>query len=217
MKKQKHRKPTGTKGPIKVTNRGHKTTSKFEQLQFPSTKEEVEAFVVKGFINSARKMNLFQDMVDYEQNKSDDLDFTISTQTGKKYLELMEIAPIESLRGSYDLSSSSYKPYELSEYIFKKMMNKSSRYLQSTSVGISLLTYITDWRFSLSDKTIAILQYWALHNNHSFEYIYFYSPIMEDSGVVYLIYPTPIEHWSNFDPELYKDIVVHIAMPINHK
>ena len=214
MPKQKPNKPTGVKGPIKITNHGHKTTSEFEKLWFPSTKEEVEEFIVKGFIKSARRLGIFQDLVGYKLNKTDDFDFTLSTHTEKKYLELMEIAPLESLRGSYELAPSSYKPYELAEYIFNKIMNKSGRYSNSTNVGINFLIYITDWRFSLSDKAISILQFWALHKKHSFEQIYYYSPIMEDSGVIYIIYPTPKEHWNNFDPELYKDITVHLARPI---
>ena len=44
------------------------------------------------------------------ENDFDFVDFGAPTPT---YIELMEIAPLESMGGNYNKAASSYKPYEL--------------------------------------------------------------------------------------------------------
>ena len=54
----------------------------------------------------------------------------------------MEVAPLEQICGSYESASESYKPYELADYIFNKILGKSSRYQTSVGDGLFLLIYI---------------------------------------------------------------------------
>jgi hypothetical protein len=190
-------KPTGVIGPISVSAEG----LQFLRVEFPRTKDEIEEYIVNSFLKNSAALPL--KINGQVQNQQNDFDFTIDTSEGKKYLELMEIAPLENLRGSYDRAPSSYKPYEFAAYIFQKMMGKSAKYQGAASSKICLLIYITDWSFTLSETVIALLQYWAVQTEHSFENVFCYSPIDQHNGVTKLIFPTPKEYWSKFDPSAY--------------
>jgi len=90
------RKPTGTTGPLHVSAE----EAEFLQLEFPSTKEEIEEFIVEAFVRNSDSMPLR--ISEWKQNHQNDFDFSVVTTEGPKFLELMEIAPLENLRGSYD-------------------------------------------------------------------------------------------------------------------
>ena len=199
--KQKPMKPVGTTGAITVSGRPSGSEAVFKKLVFPRTKEEIEEFIVNGFLRAARDGKLFTASVSASQNEQNNFDFQLLMNGNvKKYMELMEIAPLEHLKGSYDAAPPSYKPYDFARHIFEKVMKKSSHY-GGVSVGLILLLYVTAWQFVLSETVIALLQFWLTHTPHKFEAIYCYSPIMQDSGVAHLFYPTPREFWCGFDPE----------------
>lgn len=202
------RKPTGTTGPLQVSAEG----AEFLQLEFPKTKEEIETFIVEAFVRNSGSMPL--QISDWKQNPQNDFDFSVETSEGPKFLELMEIAPLENLCGSYDKAPSSYKPYDFAAYILAKINGKSERYRGAASSNIGLLMYVTDWAFTLSQTLIALLQYWTAHQSHSFQYIFCYSPINTECGVANLIYPTPIDFWENFNPEAYRENVVNNLSPL---
>lgn len=202
------RKPTGTIGPLQVSAAG----AEFLQVEFPRTKEEVEHFILEAFIRDSGSLPLR--ISEWKQNRQNDFDFSIGTTEGPKFLELMEIAPLENLRGSYDKAPSSYKPYDFAEYILAKINGKSERYRGAASSNICLLMYVTDWAFTLSQTVIALLQYWSAHQSHSFQYIFCYSPIDAESGIAHLIYPTPKDFWKNFSPDAYRENVVHNFSPL---
>lgn len=203
-----HRKPTGTTGPLHVSAEG----AEFLQLEFPRTKEEIESFIVEAFVRNSGSMPLR--ISEWKQNHQNDFDFSVVTTEGPKFLELMEIAPLENLRGSYDKAPSSYKPYDFAAYILAKINGKSERYRGAASSNICLLMYITDWAFTLSPTVIALLQYWTAHQSHSFQYIFCYSPIDTESGIANLIYPTPKNFWKSFNPDTYRENVVHNLSPL---
>lgn len=200
-------KPTGITGALHVSAEG----VEFLQLEFPKTKEEIETFIVEAFVRNSGLMPL--QISEWKQNHQNDFDFSIGTTEGPKFLELMEIAPLENLRGSYDKAPSSYKPYDFAAYILAKINGKSERYRGATSSNICLLMYVTDWAFTLNKTVIALLQYWAAHQSHSFQYIFCYSPIDTESGVANLIYPTPQDFWKSFNPDAYRENIVHNLLP----
>jgi hypothetical protein len=147
-------------------------------------------------------------------NEQNDFDFSLRFSGAlKKFLELMEIAPLEHLRGPHESAPTSYKPFEFAEYILDKLLKKSARYRTSNNGGLLLLVYITDWRFNLSETVIALLQYWSATRDHCFEGIYCYSPISAEDGIAQLIYPTPKEFWANFNPELYRENITNNLDP----
>jgi len=208
--RKKLTKPTGITGPITVTFGATGSVAEFKQLEFPKTKEEIEKFIVNGFLKAAATLNFLpQAVVSASQNDQANFDFSLKlTGGGTKSLELMEIAPLENLRGSYVSAPASYKPYDFARFIFEKLMAKSQRYKASNQGGLILLVYVTDWHFVLSQTVTALLQYWTCHTAHSFEAIYCYSPMDESSGIAELIYPTQTEFWTTFDPERYKENLV---------
>ncbi len=126
------RKPTGTTGPLHVSAEG----AQFFQLEFPRTKEEIESFIVEAFLSNSGSMPLR--ISEWKQNNQNDFDFSVKTTEGPKFLELMEIAPLENLRGSYEKAPSSYKPYDFAAYILAKINDKSERYHGAASSSICL-------------------------------------------------------------------------------
>ncbi len=213
MPKNTPRKPTGKNGLVRMSFSPKRSLAEFQPIEFPTTKEEIEKLIVGGFLKAAKEQNLLDNSVEEKQNQLDDFDFTLSTAFKEKSLELMEIAPLENLSGSYKSAPTSYKPYDFADYIFKKLMGKSDRYSGSTGSGLILLMYITDWRFVLNEMVITLLEYWSLHKQHSFERIYCYSPITSDEGVLSPIYPTPNIFRKDFNPESYKEKLVQNLDP----
>lgn len=176
--------------------------AEFLQVEFPKTKEQIEEFIVSAFVENSRSLPL--EIRSYSQNPQNDFDFSVGTNEGGKFLELMEIAPLENLRGSYEKAPSSYRPYDFAEYVFAKINGKSEKYRGAASSNICLLIHITDWAFTLSQTVVALLQYWSAHQSHSFQYIFCYSPLDAESGVANLLYPTPRDFWKDFDSDSYR-------------
>jgi hypothetical protein len=214
MVRGKTRKPSGRIGPTMFSFGHDGPKAEFQPIPFPKTKEEIEAFIVQGFLRAAQQQGILQSpSLSASQNELNDFDFSLTTPSGNKSLELMEIALLEHLRGAYDKAPLAYKSYEFAQYILKKLKGKSDRYTTSTGAGLLLLMYITDWRFIMSDTVIALLQYWTLKDKHSFEGIFCYSPITPQDGIAHLIYPTPHGFWRGFNPELYQNNISHNLDP----
>jgi hypothetical protein len=212
--RRKPHKPTGVSGSTKIDFSPEKILIEPQPIQFPTVKEEIEELMVQGFLNVVSKEKLIQEPINYEQNKQDDFDFTLETIEGKKALELMEIAPLEHLRGQYNQAPEQYVPYDFAKYIFNKIMKKSIRYTTSVENGLWLLVYATDFRFMLSNTVIGLLQFWTVKNPHSFERIYYHHPLAMKDGLVYTIFPTPCNYWNNFNPEDYRNNVTYIFSPL---
>ena len=206
--RKKPRKPVGVSGAIWVTSAG----PKFQTVPFPETKEEIEAYIAQSFSSQVLPGGLVIRSI--HQNKQNDFDFTVKTSEGSKFLELMEIAPLENLRGSYELAPSTYKPYDFAGYILAKVLGKSSRYAGVRKSKIVLLLYVTDWSFSLSETTISLLQFWLTTNEHCFEYVFLHEPTDTNSGKTHILAPTRKTHWLTFDPESYRDNEVRNLSPL---
>lgn len=206
--KRPPRKPSGTDGAIKLDATG----VHFEKIDFPNAKDGVEQHVADSFIASTG--NPYFSISSITKNQENDLDFLIETSKGKKFLELMEIAPLEGLGGSYDKAPSSYKPYDLARFVKSHIQKKSNKYHSGKLPKIVLLVYTTDWRFAVSETTICILQHWLATSSHSFEYVYLHHPT-KPIGITHVLYPTPKEYWDaqNFDPEAYRENITHLFAP----
>jgi len=211
----KPRKPTGTTGPFEVTFGESKATVTWQTASFSSQKEEIEAGVAEGFLREVDRQQLFSFTVNaVRQNLQNDLDFTLETSEGGKYLELMEIAPLTDNGGRYDEATGSYNPYDRSSGIMSEVLKKSRRYRSTaTDTPILLVVYNTHWAFDLGDTALMLLQYFAQATEHCFERIYFYRPSSERSGTAYDVFPTPPEHWAGFNPEVCRDDVAYNLIP----
>ena len=148
-KSKSTKKPIGTVGPIVIDSENR--TAEFRPLHFPRDKAEPEShivrFVVAGLRNSAT--NFYRLVTNPIQNPENDFDFTLPTTSGDEYLELMEVAPLEHVAGSYEAAPASYNHGELADYVFKKLLSKARKHRSVPQPPVHLLLYTTDWRFRL--------------------------------------------------------------------
>jgi hypothetical protein len=187
----------------------------FQELEFPRTKDEIERFIVGGFLRVGQSGKLLPPLnIQVSQNEENDFDFTLRLEDGNvKSLELMEVAPLGQMRRSYAAAPTSYEPYAFAEQIHTNLMGKSARYRASSGNGLWLLIYVTDWHFVLHERVLELLQYWTANNTHCFEAVYCYSPITSTDGIAQGIYPCAREKWARVDPELYKGRVIYNLDP----
>ncbi len=207
------RKPSGRTGPFEVQYDGAASLDlKWNRIPFPETKEEIEACVVQGFLGTAIWQGILSRGVRAAQNPTDDFDFCLDGDGSCRYLELMEVAPLD---GPYASAAGSYRPYEMAREIVDNIHKKSERYAGvARCEKISLLLYLTHWAFVPNGTTIALMQYGCSEEPHSFEAIYYYRPSNAHAGMLSEIYPTPKDHWVGFDPTAFTDDVVHNLIPV---
>lgn len=125
--------------------------------------------------------------------------FTVTTSNGPAYLELLEAAP---LKGKYENTSASYKPYEYAKFILAEIFKKSAKYPKTGVQNIFLLVYVTHWTFVLSDTTIACLRYWLSQQPTVFRAIFSFSLFNAEEGNPQWLGPFPPELIGSFDPEI---------------
>jgi hypothetical protein len=210
---KKRHKPTGSVGPVRVKPGKYSTKVDFLPIQFPHSKAEIEKFIVKSFLSTVPPELLLAPFVDIIPNPENDFDFIDRGVRKPSYIELMEIAPLENIHSSYDKAPSSYNVYDFAENLLAKILAKSARYQVSRDTRLVLLTYITDWRFNLSEKVIYLLSYWTLTNQHAFTEIYNYKPRSASDGSGTRIFPTKIEMWINFKPDALRGYTVENLNP----
>lgn len=93
-----------------------------KKIDFPSTKEEMERFILERFVEQTNRQNTFLKFNSYKQNEQDDFDFSVKTSVGDKDIDLMEIAVLKN-RG-YDSVSKQYDDLNFSKEILKKNNKK---------------------------------------------------------------------------------------------
>jgi hypothetical protein len=210
--RQKPNKPTGETGPTLISFGPQGVKSEFQQLAFPKQKEAVEALIIQGFLRTAGALLPFH-IESCTPNQQDDFDFSLTTSAGPKNVELAEVALLDNQTPSYRAAPASYKPYDFAQRVLDLILSKSAHYAQRPPTGLHLLLYITHWAFIPSESALKLLQFWTLKRAHGFEGVYWYAPIASQDGIPFLIYPTPSEQWSTFDPESFRSSEVHNLNP----
>ncbi len=184
--------------------------SKFQQVNFPDTKDECELFLANTFLNKARELNTFEtENLSLLQNEQDEFDFILNIDGIQKSLELKELH-LPGFKGNFEIMPEGYNCYTYAKYIFDKIIMKNSiRY--GNIKGLYLLMYTTHYKFTLNNTVLNLLQYWTLIENNNFERIFYYRPTKMSE--LYRIKPYPAtlnskEHFiTEFNPELYKENV----------
>jgi hypothetical protein len=142
------------------------------------------------------------------QNPQNSFDFTLSTSSGEQYLDLMEVAPLEHIQGSYANAPHSYNHGWFADAVLEKVDAKSKKYGPSPRAVIHLLLYSTDWRFRIAEEVITLLAYWCICRTPCFKTIVYYilhNQIQEEiQGELKLIYPRLPEEFTNFDEMQYR-------------
>lgn len=202
MKNKSRRKPRGVLQIAKIVS-GNSEASGIVTIELPNSKDEIELEVLNQFITSVSKR---QDIPVVflgapVQNKENDLDFLVETVKGRRWIELMEVAPLETEAGGYESAKSLRNAYDDAKWVFKKLKDKSDKYGDTAKEAI-LLVYTTEEKFSLGVTATKILKHWAATGDQSFEQIYLFRPGVED-GAVEIIFPTEFD--AGFNPEAHKD------------
>jgi hypothetical protein len=193
------KKPTGVIGSIKIYPDGR--PPEFNQVGFPQSKAEIEKHMVKLTISSAQKagLNPYDLKGDPVQNPENSFDFMLPTKQGDQYLDLMEIAPLEQVKGSHEKAPDHYNNGELADSIYSKILSKSQKYGSTPRSVIHLLLYTTDWKFRAGNGVLDLLAYWSLRDQHCFRSIVYFEPASSKDGDIVIIYPRSPETFHQFD------------------
>ena len=206
------KKPTGKSGSFRfgIKDSGE-ASGEFRKIGFPDEKDDIEEVIVSRFIMSAKeKFKEFFFISQPRKNELDDFDFTVKTQKGEAYLELMEIAPLDLYKAGYEKAPKTYDRCELAEYVVSKVVGKSENYPNNLKRELFLLLYVTDFKFSFSDTTIQLLRYFITLQPVKFDVIFLYTPLDNKDGVVNWIHPMDKEEFNGFDPEKYRGKVINL-------
>lgn len=137
-------KPTGKVGAISIGPRG----VDMEDIDFPADKEGIERYVAQQFV-----MHPPNDEVEFflpdtlQQNLQDDLDFSVDTRDGNKYLELMEFAPLGELRGDFGQIPTRHNVGVMADIFLREIEKKSTKY--SKVPDVFLVAYVTERALNL--------------------------------------------------------------------
>lgn len=213
MMKRRSKKPSGTIGPIIMRTADQK--AEFQPLSFPKDKEKLEKFIVKFVTHGLRKSghNPYKLTGEPIQNPESDYDFTLQTVSGTEYLELMEVAPLEGVVGSYQNAPGSYNHGELADFIYDKLIAKSTKYRTRFLQPIHLLLYTTDWRFRVSGNVLFLVGYRCQQTKHNFKTIIYFAPDDATHGEAKILYPLSLKAFKDFEIQAARRRISMLADP----
>lgn len=170
--KRERKKPRGTSGTLQI---GPNSVVRVEK-ELPSGKHEIELHYAEMFCTDNQGMRphfkrfgRFDNLRAQEEN---DLDFTVDTDLGVKWLELAEFAPIKEV-GHYQDSSGFWNGSELAE-LFKKLVKKKNAKFYGGSVV--LLVYATHDHFWVPPPIIRMMPSYLRNEGLTLEAVYMVSP-----------------------------------------
>lgn len=199
--KKPPRKPAGMIGPIRM--RLADKSAEFTPIRFPKDKAERERYIVTFVTQGILKRgdDPYQLTGNPVQNPESDFDFTLPTVAGTEYLDLMEIAPLDTVAGSYADAPGSYNHGEMADFICEKVLGKSRKYRAKPQPPIHLLLYSTDWRFRVGDGVLIIVAHCLARGDHGFKTVLYFVPDDETHGQAKRVYPLPPETFKSFDEQ----------------
>lgn len=200
------KKPTGHHGPIRLGIDG----PLYKQVILPQRKEEIELHFCQEFLKWAAKLGWLRADIDaIVPNPTDDLDFTIDTDKGRFYIELLEIAP---LAGPYSADKGQYDQYDRILWIRDRIMEKSNKYKGATRTPIILLTYVTHWGFFVLPDTLAALRVLIEKEITCFHSVFNLEHANQQNVQVECIYPAP-PNATRVEPETLRGKGVAVTNP----
>jgi hypothetical protein len=164
-KRAKLSKPTGSLGHIEIDPEGK--ASQFVPLTFPRTKEEVEQFVLDKVLtlSNGAATKFYHLTGSPVRNVENHFDFSLPTDSGIQFLDLMEVKPT---RGTHESAPGSYWVWGFAEAVYGELLKKSAKYGVGRSDRIHLLLYNTDWRQVPDRGVLQLLMLWLAHGSHCF-------------------------------------------------
>jgi hypothetical protein len=178
-------------GPVKLTG-GH-ADSEFIPHQLPVSKEEIEREICSGALKAMRfhGWTAWPLGIEPRQNELDDFDFSFELGSGREYLDLAEVAPLEGVRGGYEGVPTTFPRRKLTDEILRLVERKGTHYGRSRRSTVHLLLYITDFRFLVSEGVVTLSKWYLRSNHFGFKSICYYAPIDSEAGWLRVLYPAP--------------------------
>jgi len=204
-----HKKPTGELGSFAF---GAPGGAEFRQVRFPSSKAEIEDFVLhqalKGFEKQATKPPWPAPPL---RNPENHFDYTIPV-TPPEYLDLMEIAPL-SLTGGYRATELHRSNGELADDIWIALTRKALSYGRPGVHKIHILAYITDFAFDLFPNLLQILSYHLSVTNRGLSSVTYARPAEDGAARVQILHPAPPDSFVGFSLRRARAIYSRVGDP----
>jgi hypothetical protein len=171
----------------------------------PEEKEAIELWMAENFVRSypSDGKPIFSNP---RQNKESDFDFTVPTDCGDAFLELMEIAPLEAFGGSFENVPPAHNAKKLADAIIKGILKKSRRY--RVKQDLFLLLYPTHQGFALGMATIQFARFSLKKQKHCFRAVSYLEPLDDKQGCIYPLFPVSSACLHNFRPDEHKEATV---------
>jgi hypothetical protein len=163
----KRRKPRGMIGSTTYYGDGKAV---FSQVDLPAKKDDIERVVLAAALDAEPPLDLrtfYALTTEPEQLREQDFDFQLTTRSGTKYLDLMEVAPLETVGGSYQKVPAYHSLAERVEAVYAKILTKSAKYGRPRT-SVHLLLYATDYRFDLEGGDGDLLAHRLNRREHCF-------------------------------------------------
>jgi hypothetical protein len=178
-------KPTGDLGSLRI---GNGAADYLVELK-PSTKPEVEAWVLDRAIASARSKgeSLYDLTGQPQQNPQNDFDFTLPTRFGPQDLDLMEVVLMPP-GGGYRNVPTFYSVGTMVRNTVEGVLAKSKHYGKPAR-PLHLLLYSTDWRFILTPQVLGALATALRSPSHVFKSICYTYPTGRSGSTVEKLFP----------------------------
>lgn len=187
------RKPQGRSGPIALG--GGKAS--WQVIGFPEDQAERENLVATLFIQSFERWVRGQSKPSFapfgriNQNLENDLDFTVETAEGRKYMELAEFAPLREHGPKFDDAPLSLDPQEKAGLALELIQKKSAH---QGGADRFLLIYTTEQGFWLDPITIERMRRELAQHAPRFDRVFYTSLHDQDSASTSEVFPGTSDH-----------------------
>ena len=158
----------------------------WERIQFPTEKHKIEQVVLDWFVKAGQKAGFSFRRI--KPNKENDFDFDLTLPGGLVHLELTELMYRDDEGQPYQSRNSRIETLRYANQIVDSIRKKNAHYSAKQKVPIHLLTYITHWRFGLSENVIATVQHLLSKSPLVFEHVFLVTPFHGTEARLDLLY-----------------------------
>jgi len=170
-------------------------------MPLPESKEDIEQWMLDAAlgVTSREGVNPYKLLDKPCRNPEAHFDFTLPTESGLEYLDLMEIVVTPGRSGprGHEAGPLAYDAHDMAEAIFQKVAAKSRHYGRPQK-PIHLLLYPTDWRFRLAEPVSQMLALFLSRRLHAFQSVSYFAPDSPVDGEFRILYPLGREVLAKF-------------------
>ena len=181
-KERERRKPRGTSVSIQLTPNGWVR----EYQQLPESKAAIELEIARRFCdpNVALDPHIrrFGRLELQPPERENAIDFRIRTDSGPRWLELAEFAPLDQFKFKYDNATGKWRGLDMAELFVKLVKDKQNK---CYGPGVILLIYQTDDRLFVAPPIVRQMPNLLRQAGLTFDAVYSMSP----GGMVWEAWP----------------------------